>query len=132
MATSSTWWAWQKAASEAIPSAVLENWANAPSKPMRASNDCDEISIPQMVRVTVTCLVCAIESHATVRSYVTWAAVPVLRIGRSDQRTYGSRPPAGELMPQLPHCNSLSETAATFTDTRTAGREAGATNFRRL
>ena len=34
---------------------------------------------------------------------MTWAAVPVLRNGRSDQRVYGSRPPAGELISQLPH-----------------------------
>src|ERR1700739_2888856 len=29
-----------------------------------------------------------------------------------DQRDDGSRPPAGEPMPRLPHCNSFPETAA--------------------
>jgi hypothetical protein len=61
-----------------MPAGLLGNEAKAPSGPMRASNDTEEISTPQMVRVTVTCLVCAIGSHATVRSYVTWAAVPGL------------------------------------------------------
>src|ERR1035437_775859 len=81
MATSSTWWVWQKAARAAMPSAVLGNVPVAPSRPMRASREAEEISTPQMMRVTVTCLVCAIGSHATVRSCVTRAAVPGLSVG---------------------------------------------------
>jgi hypothetical protein len=33
----------------------------APCRPMRASRQNEQISTPQMMRVTVTCLVCAIE-----------------------------------------------------------------------
>src|ERR1039457_6474679 len=74
-----------------MPSGLLANVPAAPSQPMRASREVDEISIPQMIRVTVTCLVCAIGCLATVRSYVTWAAVPVL----SD----GGEPPQDEREP---------------------------------
>ena len=37
------------------------NDAAAPSRPMRASSESDETSTPQITRVTVTFLVCAIE-----------------------------------------------------------------------
>jgi hypothetical protein len=67
---------------------------------------------PQMIRVTITCLVCAIENHATVRSCVTWAAVPALSAGRQNRRMNGSRPPAGEPITRLPHSSSLTETGA--------------------
>src|ERR1039457_4512317 len=107
MATSSTGCSWQKAPSAAMPSGLLANEPVAPCWPTRASRDLEAISTPQMILVTVTCLVCAIESLATVRSCVTWAAVPGLRIGRSDQRAYGSRPHAGEPMPRFPHYDIL-------------------------
>src|SRR6266849_28243 len=81
MATSSTRWAWQKLARATMPSAVLGKEPVAPSRPMRASSEAEEISTPQIMRVTVTCLVGAIGSHATVRSCVTRAAVPVLSDG---------------------------------------------------
>ena len=64
-----------------MPSAVLGNEPKAPSRPMRTSSEEEEISTPQIIRVTVTCLVCAMGSHATVRSCVTWAAIPVLSDG---------------------------------------------------
>src|ERR1022692_1797127 len=44
-----------------MPSGLLGNEASAPARPMRAANKTDEISTPQMIRVTVTCLVSAIE-----------------------------------------------------------------------
>src|SRR5271163_514359 len=62
-----------------------------------------------MIRVTVTCLVCATECHATVRSCVTWAAVPGLSVGDQtpqDERepsarggTDASVPPLQQLLP---------------------------------
>ena len=55
---------------------VLEKEAAAPSRPIHASREDEEISTPRMICDTVTCLVCA-----TVRSYVTWAAVPELSVG---------------------------------------------------
>ena len=96
------------------------NDAAAPSRPMRACRESVEAtSTPQMIRVTVTCLVCSIEDHATVRSYVTWAAVPGLSDGRDDRRMNGSRPPAGEPIPRFPHCNSLYlNSCRSFRDTR--------------
>ena len=71
----------QNAASKAMPSGLLVKAPAAPSWPMRASKDAEEISTPQMIRVTVTFLVRATECHATVRSCVTWAAVPGLSVG---------------------------------------------------
>jgi hypothetical protein len=44
-----------------MPSWLLANEPEAPSRPMRAARESDEISTPQMIRVTVTCLVCATE-----------------------------------------------------------------------
>src|SRR5580704_18786818 len=58
-----------------MPSGVLAKVAAAPSCPMRAAKEEEPISTPQIIRVTVTCLVCSNENRATVRSYVTWAAV---------------------------------------------------------
>jgi hypothetical protein len=39
----------------------LANVEAVPSRPIRAARDELAISTPQMIRVTVTCLVCAIE-----------------------------------------------------------------------
>src|SRR5271155_811598 len=109
MATSSTSWAWQKAASAAMPAGVLGKDAEAPLRPMRAARDTDAISTPQITWVTVTFLVSAIESLATVRSCVTGAAVPGLSDGElspQDERepsarggTDASVPPLQQLLP---------------------------------
>src|ERR1035441_5437615 len=85
---------------------------------MRASNVCDEISTPQMVRVTVTCLVCAIGSHATVRSCVTWAAVPVLNVGGlppQDEREPSAR---GGVDASTPPLQQFHRNCHSFRDTR--------------
>src|SRR5271156_626671 len=94
MATSSTSWAWHKAASAAMPAGVLGKDAEAPLRPMRAARDTDAISTPQITWVTVTFLVSAIESLATVRSCVTGAAVPGLSDGEpspQDEREPSAR-----------------------------------------
>src|ERR1700677_123905 len=74
-----------------MPWAVLGNDPVAPSRPMRASREAEEISTPQTMRVTVTFLVCATGSLATVRSCVTRAAVPGLSVG--------GKPPQDERVP---------------------------------
>src|SRR6266478_7090153 len=118
MATSSTTWAWQKLARATMPSAVLGKEPVAPSRPMRAASEAEEISTPQIMRVTVTCLVDAMGSHATVRSCVTRAAVPVLSDGDKYHRMNGSRPPAGDRVYSVPHCDSFLHHCRLFRDTR--------------
>src|SRR5271168_1148685 len=44
-----------------MPSQLLGNEVRAPWRPRRASREDEAISTPQMMRVTVTCLVCATE-----------------------------------------------------------------------
>src|ERR1700689_965193 len=122
MATSSTWWVWQKAARAAMPSLLLAKEPDAPSRPMRASREADEISTPQIMRVTVTCLVCAMGSHATVRSCVTWAAVPGLSDGEKspqDEREPSARGGTGQPVPplrqfRLSHCRLFRDTRMTI------------------
>src|SRR5438445_7672840 len=121
MATSSTTWAWQKLARATMPSAVLGKEPVAPSRPMRAASEAEEISTPQIMRVTVTCLVSAMGSHATVRSCVTRAAVPVLSDGDKHHRMNGSRPPAGDRVYSVPHCDSFLHHCRLFRDTRMTG-----------
>src|SRR5207253_6438691 len=118
MATSSTTWAWQKLARATMPSAVLGKEPVAPSRPMRAASEAEEISTPQIMRVTVTCLVSAMGSHATVRSCVTRAAVPGLSDGDKHHRMNGSRPPAGDRIYSVPHCDSFLHHCRLFRDTR--------------
>src|ERR1700757_4918324 len=131
MATSSTWWAWQKAAKAAIPSAVLANEPPAPSRPMQTSKEDEEISTPQIMRVTVTFLVCATGSHATVRSCVTWAAVPGLSVG--DKTPQDEREPSargGPLIngPPLRHLHSSMPLLQRYKDDRICGWEGGKAN----
>ena len=94
IATRPTPWLWQNAASAATPSAVLAKRWKAPARPMRASRCVDETSTPQMMSVTVTCLVRATAHRATVRSCVTKATVPKLIRGCS--RRGNGRPPPRE------------------------------------
>src|SRR5665213_606898 len=82
----------QNAASALTPSASLSNVPKGPSGPIRASSFFDATSTPQMILVTVTCLVRATVNQPTVRSCVTTAAVPMLRNG-CRQRRHGSAPP---------------------------------------
>src|SRR5665213_1656123 len=71
----------QNAASASMPAGSLEKLPVAPSVPMDASRMVEEISTPQISCATVTFLVCATGCHATVRSYVTWDALPGLSDG---------------------------------------------------
>src|SRR5271163_3034158 len=122
MATSSTSWAWQKAASAAMPAGVLGKDAEAPLRPMRAARDTDAISTPQITWVTVTFLVSAIESLATVRSCVTGAAVPGLSDGElppQDEREPSARGGTDASVPPLQQL--LPFTVAVSRDTRMTG-----------
>jgi hypothetical protein len=53
MATSLTRCNRQKSASAAMPSALLANEEQAPSRPMRAAREREETSTPQIMPVTV-------------------------------------------------------------------------------
>src|ERR1700721_2801791 len=112
MAPSSTPWLRQNAASSAMPSRVLAKVAAAPSCPMQATTDALAISTPQMVLVTVTCLVCAIDvwrlSGGAGRGQRPRGGASV----NNHHRRTGSRPPAGEPMTRLPHHYNLNETEA--------------------
>ncbi|SFJ42824.1 hypothetical protein SAMN02799642_04368 [Methylobacterium brachiatum] len=61
----------QNVASSAWPSGVLATCRHGPWRPMRASSVAAPTSTPQMMSVTVTCLVHATGCRATVRSCVT-------------------------------------------------------------
>src|SRR6266581_4041523 len=79
------------------------------------------MSTPQMICVTVTFLVSATECHATVRSCVTWAAVPGLSGGEKspqDEREPSARggtdpsvPPPQQSQPN--NCRSSRDTRMT-------------------
>src|SRR6266702_3299006 len=80
------------------------------------------MSTPQMICVTVTFLVSATECHATVRSCVTWAAVPGLSDGEKspqDEREPSARggtdpsvPPPQQSQPN--NCRSSRDTRMTL------------------
>src|SRR5277367_5788644 len=114
MATSSTWWAWQKAASAAMPSELLGNEVRAPWRPMRASREDEAISTPQMMRVTVTCLVCATEMSCDCSVVRDLGSGPWAERRSKDHRMNGSRPPAGESIARLPHRNSFLHPLSLF------------------
>src|SRR5438445_1796114 len=110
MATSSTPCCWQKAANSAQPSGLLGKERVGPWGPIPASREKEETSTPQIILATVTCLVRAMESLATVRSCVTAAAVPKLPRGclpegvRAPSAARGVRDPeplAATFSPQL-------------------------------
>src|SRR5882757_3273078 len=61
MATNATPWCRQNEASSAMPAAVLLKQAAAPSWPILASRKREQTSTPQMILVTVTYLVRAID-----------------------------------------------------------------------
>src|SRR6186713_3139786 len=72
MTTSFTACLRQNAANFAMPAVSLSKLANRCPGSMQTSSLAFETSTPQIVFFTVTCLVHAIGTQATVRSYVTW------------------------------------------------------------
>src|SRR6516164_8877855 len=94
-------------ANSAMPFAVLAKRPAGPSGPIRACREREATSTPQMIFVTVTYLVCAIGSQATVRSCVTAAAVPKAPPRLFNRRDHGRRPPRGGV-------RCLGPLAATF------------------
>ena len=113
IATSSTLCCRQNAASSAMPSAVLRKERAGPEGPTKASREVEETSTPQIVLVTVTCLVRAMESLATVRSCVTAAAVPKSSTTVAHRRDHGRRPPReGFDLGRTPHSDIVTKPAA--------------------
>src|ERR1700678_317264 len=78
-----------------MPSELLGNEVRAPWRPMRASREDEAISTPQMMRVTVTCLVCATEVSCDCSVVRDLGRGPWAERRSKDHRMNGSRPPAG-------------------------------------
>src|SRR5215471_15117386 len=79
---------------------------------MRACKSQEETSTPQMILVTVTYLVRAIGSLATVRSCVPMTASPTLIHGGLHLRDNGRRRHAGDPKTRVPRRNILSTVVA--------------------
>src|SRR5215831_5095993 len=79
---------------------------------MRACKSQEETSTPQMILVTVTYLVRAIGSLATVRSCVPMTASPTLIHGGHHLRDNGRRRHAGDPKTRVPRRNILSTVVA--------------------
>src|SRR6202035_2468268 len=118
-ATSSTPCCLQKSANAAMPSALLANERPGPADSTKASREVELTSTPQMTRVTVTCLVRAIDGLATVRSCVTYRRrSQTLDFGFSPEGSRGAAAASEAPQPRASHSDILTCFCRLYLDTR--------------